>query len=58
MNTTIGNLIDNKMTINSTLATIQISTEKTLLDLIYPIGAIYWSSVSTSPETLFGGEWT
>lgn len=26
-------------------------------DLIYPIGAIYQSSVATSPEILFGGKW-
>ncbi|MBR2247047.1 MAG: hypothetical protein IJ880_08495 [Bacilli bacterium] len=28
-----------------------------LLDLIYPIGAIYISATSTSPATLFGGTW-
>lgn len=29
-----------------------------LLDLIYPIGAVYLSYVSTSPASLFGGTWT
>ena len=28
-----------------------------IADLIYPIGSIYMSSVSTSPATLFGGTW-
>ena len=29
-----------------------------LLNLVYPIGAIYISTSTTSPETLFGGSWT
>lgn len=29
-----------------------------LLDLIYPIGVLYISSNTISPETLFGGTWT
>lgn len=29
-----------------------------LLDLIYPVGSLYWSSNSTNPATLFGGTWT
>ncbi len=36
--------------------TLQIN-EKSLLDLTYPIGSIYMSINSASPETLFGGEW-
>lgn len=28
-----------------------------LLDLIHPVGSIYWSTKITSPETLFGGTW-
>ena len=28
-----------------------------ILDKVYPIGAIYLSTVNTSPATLFGGEW-
>lgn len=30
---------------------------KSLIDLIYPVGSIYMSVNSTSPSTLFGGEW-
>ena len=29
-----------------------------LVDIIYPVGAIYISANSTSPATLFGGSWT
>ena len=28
-----------------------------LIDLIYPVGSVYMSFNSTSPTTLFGGEW-
>ena len=31
--------------------------DKTLLDFIYPIGSIYMSVSSTSPELLIGGKW-
>lgn len=31
---------------------------KTLLDAIYPVGAVYISYDSTSPASLFGGTWT
>lgn len=31
---------------------------KSLLDLVYPVGAVYMSLTSTSPATLFGGTWT
>ena len=30
---------------------------KTLFDIVYPVGAIYMSVSSTSPEILFGGKW-
>ena len=29
-----------------------------LIDYIYPVGCLYWSSDSTDPGTLFGGTWT
>lgn len=29
-----------------------------IMNQIYPVGAIYMSTTSTSPETLFGGSWT
>ena len=29
-----------------------------LLNLVYPVGSIYWSSNNTNPGTLFGGTWT
>ena len=28
-----------------------------LLNLVYPVGSIYWSSTDTDPGTLFGGTW-
>ena len=40
------------------LSSISVATNTTLLDLIYPVGAIYWSANSTSPATLFGGTWS
>ena len=30
---------------------------KSLLNLFYPVGSIYWSSNNTNPGTLFGGTW-
>lgn len=33
------------------------STWYTLLNLIYPIGSLYFSYTSTSPATRFGGSW-
>jgi hypothetical protein len=35
-----------------------INNLKELIDIIYPIGSVYISVNSTSPETLFGGSWT
>ena len=33
------------------------NTWTTLLDAVYPVGAVYQSWSSTSPATLFGGTW-
>ena len=33
-------------------------TKQQLVNLIYPVGAVYISVNSTSPATLFGGTWT
>lgn len=33
------------------------SVSSMLLDLIYPIGSIYWSKNATNPSYLFGGTW-
>ena len=39
---------------------IQYNTTSThpFLDLVYPVGAIYLSTVNTNPGTLFGGTWS
>lgn len=34
------------------------STWTNILDLVYPVGAVYTSKAATSPATLFGGTWT
>ena len=34
------------------------STWTNILDLVYPVGAVYTSNSDTSPATLFGGTWT
>lgn len=31
--------------------------QKKLCDILYPVGSIYLSTNSTSPQTLFGGAW-
>lgn len=36
---------------------IRVGTQ-TILDLVYPVGSLYWSRNSTDPGTLFGGTWT
>lgn len=29
-----------------------------IVDMIYPVGSLYWSKKPTNPEELFGGKWT
>ncbi len=53
-NTSATTYTDSK--IDSLLAT-KVSTSD-LLNLVYPVGAIYISTTATSPATLFGGSWT
>ena len=35
----------------------QMMTRGALLDTVYPVGSIYMSAASTSPQALFGGTW-
>ena len=49
-----GNLVVNSITTNSGGETLN---NTLICDLIYPIGSIYMSVNSTTPETLFGGTW-
>lgn len=66
-NKVIKNALDTKTTISdvdteieSYLTNIisQASDYSYILDLVYPIGAIYMSVNNISPATLFGGSWT
>ena len=34
-----------------------IANKQWVLEAIYPVGSLYWSSVSTNPSQLFGGTW-
>ncbi len=43
--------MDMKVTGNLTV------NNKTIFDMVYPVGSIYMSVNSTNPETIFGGEW-
>ena len=57
----VNKLINDNITFSNNLTVsnkdnIKINGTK-LFDLIYPIGAIYTSTNSTSPATLFGGTW-
>ena len=46
-----GNVLSNKANTST------VPTNSDIVDLIYPVGAIYMSVNSTSPQTLFGGTW-
>lgn len=45
-------------TIGGTTYTIKDARVDSIVDLVYPVGAIYMSVNSISPTVLFGGEWT
>ncbi len=47
----VGQLTANNVTYPSS------SISKSLLNIIYPVGAVYFSSTSISPASLFGGVW-
>lgn len=32
--------------------------KQSVIDAVYPVGSLYWSSKSTNPSELFGGTWT
>ena len=36
----------------------EVILKENFLNLVYPVGSIYWSSKNTNPATLFGGTWT
>ena len=42
---------------NGKIIPIKIADYHDFIELIYPIGSLYWSSKSTNPATLFGGTW-
>lgn len=31
--------------------------KQSVIDMVYPVGSLYWSSKDTDPSTLFGGTW-
>lgn len=35
----------------------EVILKENFLNLVYPVGSIYWSSNNTNPATLFGGTW-
>lgn len=40
---------------NVEVSTVDVSS---IVDIIYPVGSLYWSKNPTNPATLFGGTWT
>ena len=59
--TNISNNATNITSILNGLSTVNTSDTSSiyykLMELIYPVGSLYWSSKSTNPATLFGGTW-
>jgi len=65
LNTTVSNKADSS-TVSSLAEQVNINTDNIsslqssvagIVNVIYPVGAIYMSVNSTSPQTLFGGSW-
>lgn len=65
LNTTVSNKADSS-TVSSLAEQVNINTDNIsslqssvagIVNVIYPVGAIYMSVNSTSPQTLFGGTW-
>lgn len=59
-NDNVGNKLDvsgGKIFGNLNIEGILKNNNKTILDLTYPIGAIYMSIKNTNPSSLFGGTW-
>ena len=57
-NESLGTLITKQVYDRDTDNDDKFITQSMLLNLIYPVGSIYTSTVSTDPSTLFGGTWT
>lgn len=52
-----GNIVANTLTVNGSVISGGGLTSSEIVDLIYPVGSMYFSVSSTSPATLFGGTW-
>ena len=56
ISTTTGNSINGASINDASIGSAKFIKSE-LVNLIYPVGAIYMSTVNTSPATLFGGTW-
>ena len=52
-----GNIVANTLTVNGTTINGGGLSSSEIVDLIYPVGSMYFSTNNTSPATLFGGTW-
>lgn len=55
---TINNKMITPKVLQAALSSAVSKAKKDIMLSVYPVGAIYKSTVSTSPATLFGGAWT